>query len=42
MNAMASGAKQIHEAVNRVNEMSVMNREGIAVLVREVSRFKVE
>jgi methyl-accepting chemotaxis protein len=41
MNEMAAGAEQINVAVNRVNEMSVRNREGIALLLEEVSRFKV-
>jgi methyl-accepting chemotaxis protein len=42
MNEMASGADQINIAVNHVNEISIKNREGINVLIREVSRFKVE
>jgi methyl-accepting chemotaxis protein len=42
MNEMASGAHQINSAVNQVNEISGKNREGIAVLIKEVSRFKVE
>jgi methyl-accepting chemotaxis protein len=42
MNEMASGADQINAAVNQVNEISAKNREGIATLIREVSRFKVE
>ncbi|MDR2480366.1 MAG: methyl-accepting chemotaxis protein, partial [Treponema sp.] len=42
MNEMASGAEQINVAVNRVNELSGQNRDNIDVLVREVSRFKVE
>ena len=42
MNEMASGAEQINVAVNRVNEISVQNRENISLLVREVSKFKVE
>jgi methyl-accepting chemotaxis protein len=29
-------------AVHRVNEISGQNRENIDILVREVSRFKVE
>jgi len=41
MNEMASSAEQINKAVNGVNQMSFRNREGIAHLVREVSRFKV-
>jgi len=42
MNEMASGAEQINVAVNQVNEISIKNREGIATLIREVSRFKVD
>jgi methyl-accepting chemotaxis protein len=42
MNEMAAGAEHINSAVNQVNEASVRNREGIDVLIREVSRFKVE
>jgi len=42
MNEMASGADQVNGAVNHVNEISGKNREGIDILIREVSRFKVE
>jgi methyl-accepting chemotaxis protein len=42
MNEMATGADQINVAVHRVNEISGQNKENINVLVREVSRFKVE
>jgi methyl-accepting chemotaxis protein len=42
MNEMATGADQINVAVTRVNEISETNKESIDVLVREVSRFKVE
>ena len=42
MNEMASGAEQINVAVSHVNDISGKNREGIAALIREVSRFKVE
>ncbi|MCL1812654.1 MAG: methyl-accepting chemotaxis protein [Treponema sp.] len=42
MNEMASGAEQINVAVNHVNEISGKNREDIALLLQEVSRFKVE
>jgi methyl-accepting chemotaxis protein len=42
MNEMATGAEQINAAVNRVNELSGRNRDNIDILVREVSRFKVE
>jgi methyl-accepting chemotaxis protein len=41
MNEMASGAEQINVAVHHVNEISNKNREGIEILIREVSRFKV-
>jgi methyl-accepting chemotaxis protein len=42
MNEMAAGADQINTAVNQVNEISGQNKENIDVLVREVSKFKVE
>jgi methyl-accepting chemotaxis protein len=42
MNEMATGADQINIAVNRVNEISGQNKDNIDVLVKEVSRFKVE
>jgi methyl-accepting chemotaxis protein len=42
MNEMANGAEQVNTAVNHVNEISVKTREGIAILIEEVSRFKVE
>ena len=42
MNEMASGADQINIAVNRVNDLTVTNREKIGILMNEVSRFKVE
>jgi methyl-accepting chemotaxis protein len=42
MNEMATGAEQINVAVNRVNELTGKNRENIDLLVREVSRFKIE
>jgi methyl-accepting chemotaxis protein len=42
MNEMATGADEINVAVNRVNEISENNRENIDILVKEVSRFKVE
>jgi methyl-accepting chemotaxis protein len=41
MNEMASGAEQINAAVNHVNDISGMNREGIDSLIKEVSRFKI-
>jgi methyl-accepting chemotaxis protein len=42
MNEMATGADQINVAVTRVNTISGQNKENIDVLVREVSKFKVE
>jgi len=42
MNEMASGAEQINVAVNHVNELSSKNREGINILIKEVSRFRVD
>jgi len=42
INEMSSGAEQINVAVHQVNEISIKNREGIATLIKEVSRFKVE
>ncbi|MDR1655397.1 MAG: methyl-accepting chemotaxis protein, partial [Treponema sp.] len=42
MNEMAGGADQINAAVNRVNEISGQNKDNIDVLVKEVSKFKVE
>jgi len=41
MNEMASGAEQINIAVNQVNEITIQNRDTINVLIKEVSRFKV-
>jgi methyl-accepting chemotaxis protein len=42
INEMASGTNQINVAVNQVNEISIKNREYIGMLMKEVSRFKVE
>jgi methyl-accepting chemotaxis protein len=42
MNEMATGAEQINAAVSRVSELSGQNRDNIDILVREVSRFKIE
>jgi methyl-accepting chemotaxis protein len=39
---MVAGADQINVAVNRVNTISGENRESIDILVKEVSKFKVE
>jgi len=41
INEMATGAEQINDAVNKVNEITIKNREKIGLLVREVSLFKV-
>ena len=41
MSEMATGADHINMAVHHVNDISVKNREGINVLIKEVSRFKV-
>ncbi|MDR1399218.1 MAG: methyl-accepting chemotaxis protein [Treponema sp.] len=42
MNEMAIGAAQINTTVSQVNEISWHNKENIDILVREVSKFKVE
>jgi methyl-accepting chemotaxis protein len=42
MNEMATGSNQINVSVNRVNTISGDNKENIDVLVRSVSKFKVE
>jgi methyl-accepting chemotaxis protein len=42
MNEMACGAEQMNVAVHHVNEISGKNRDAIAALLNEVSRFKVE
>lgn len=42
MNEMAAGAEQINEAVSRVNYITGQNKENIDILIREVSRFKVD
>jgi len=39
---MAVGAEQINTAVEHVNRISMQNRESIEMLVKEVSRFKVD
>ena len=38
---MASGAEQINDAVREVNDISSKNSNGISLLIKEVSRFKV-
>jgi methyl-accepting chemotaxis protein len=42
MGEMATGADQINTAVNQVNTISGENKESINILVKEVSKFKVE
>ncbi|MHB9295385.1 putative methyl-accepting chemotaxis protein [Pillotina sp. SPG140] len=42
MSEMATGANQITVAVDRVNAISKDTKENIEILVKEVSRFKVE
>jgi methyl-accepting chemotaxis protein len=42
MGEMATGAEQINTAVSRVNEISVVNKSNIEMLVSEVGKFKVE
>jgi methyl-accepting chemotaxis protein len=42
MNEMASGADQINIAVNEVNTISGQNKDNIDILVKEVSKFKVD
>jgi methyl-accepting chemotaxis protein len=42
MSEMVAGAEQINSAVNEANTISGRNKKNIAVLVQEVSRFKVE
>ena len=42
MNEMATGTAQINVAVSRINDISDQNKENIELLVKEVSRFKVE
>jgi len=42
MDEMSAGANHINLAVNQVNEISYKNRAAIDILMKEVSRFKVE
>ncbi|MHC6204200.1 methyl-accepting chemotaxis protein [Breznakiellaceae bacterium SP9] len=42
MNEMAVGAEQINGAINEVNNMGFRNRDDIGILVKEVSRFKID
>jgi hypothetical protein len=39
---MASEAEQINAEVKDVNTITIKNREGIEMLIKEVSQFKVE
>jgi len=41
INEMSTGAQQINVAVNEVNDLTGKTRDGIGVLIKEVSRFKV-
>ena len=41
-NGVKTVADQINIAVNEVNGISAKNKESIDLLVKEVSRFKVE
>ncbi|HNZ27891.1 MAG TPA: methyl-accepting chemotaxis protein, partial [Spirochaetota bacterium] len=40
MNEMASGAEQVNQAVQEVNEITRRNKEGIDRLSREIGKFK--
>ncbi|GHV39176.1 methyl-accepting chemotaxis protein [Spirochaetia bacterium] len=42
MDEMSTGADQITSAVSEVNTLSSRNRDNIDILVKEVSRFKIE
>jgi methyl-accepting chemotaxis protein len=42
MNEMSTGAERINVAVNSVNDLSEKNSDAIQMLVKEISRFKVE
>ncbi|GMO60987.1 MAG: methyl-accepting chemotaxis protein [Termitinemataceae bacterium] len=42
MTEMSTGAEQINLAVNEVNNLSGRNKENIDILVKEVSKFKIE
>jgi methyl-accepting chemotaxis protein len=42
MNEMATGADQINAAVDQVNNISGENKQNIDILVREVSKFRIE
>jgi methyl-accepting chemotaxis protein len=42
MNEMAAGAEQINIAISQVNTISGENSDNIAILSREVPKFKIE
>jgi methyl-accepting chemotaxis protein len=42
MSEMTTGADEINLAIHHINEICVKNRDNIGVLIKEVSRFKVE
>jgi methyl-accepting chemotaxis protein len=42
INEMSSGAEQVNQAVNRVSNLSVDNKQYIDTLVNEISKFRVE
>ncbi|MDR1985346.1 MAG: methyl-accepting chemotaxis protein, partial [Treponema sp.] len=42
INEMSSGAEQVNQAVNRVSNLSVDNKQHIDTLVQEISKFRVE
>ncbi|MDR2633647.1 MAG: methyl-accepting chemotaxis protein [Treponema sp.] len=42
MNEMVQGADNVNLAVHKVNELSVHNKDSITVLVKEVSKFKID
>ncbi|MCL2592000.1 MAG: methyl-accepting chemotaxis protein [Defluviitaleaceae bacterium] len=42
MSEMALGVEEINTAVNQINDLSSKNRENIDLLMKEVSRFKVD
>jgi methyl-accepting chemotaxis protein len=42
MDEMGKGADQINIAVNNVHTLSGRNKENIGILVKEVSRFKID
>ncbi len=42
MNEMAQGVDEITQAVNKVNKISLDNKDSIDLLMSEVNKFKVE